>query len=512
MIDKLPIKRALISVYDKIGLNELVQVLNRFNVEIFSSGGTFEYLNKNFRNIKNLSEISGINSLLDGRVKTLHPHIHASILAKKDSEAHLNELKSIGIEPFDLVVINFYPFEKIVEKENVSEDEVIENIDIGGPTLVRSAAKNFNSVVVISSIEQYRLLIEELERNSGSVSLEFRRKSAAEAFQRIVQYDSAISNYFNQDKVLNISLSFEKELRYGENPHQAANLFGEFFKSFKHLHGKELSYNNILDIISATELVFDFERTACAIIKHNSPCGAAIGDSTKEAYEKALASDPISAFGGIVAFNDKFDTETAEKLNEIFLEVIVAPEYDKNVLEILKKKKDRRIVQVEQNFKSKRGLLHQYELKSVIGSLLVQSKNKLVIDKEKLEFVTNQKPDEKEIDDMIFAFTVAKYVKSNAIVFAKNGMTLGIGGGQTSRVDSVKIAIMKAKEFNHNLANSVVASDGFFPFSDSVEIASNAGATSFIQPGGSIRDNEIIEFANSKNLKMVLTKIRHFKH
>lgn len=512
MIDKLQIKRALISVYDKTDLVELVKVLNDFNVEIFSSGGTFDFLSKNFEKIKHLNEITGITSLLDGRVKTLHPSVHAAILAKKDSEKHLNELKSIGVEPFDLVVINFYPFEKVVAKEDVTEDEIIENIDIGGPTLVRSAAKNFKSVVVVSSINQYKSLIEELQNNSGSVSFEFRKKLAAEAFQQILQYDLAICNYFNQDKFLNISLNFEKELRYGENPHQSAKLFGEFFKSFKVLHGKELSYNNILDIVSSTELVFEFEKTACAIIKHNSPCGVAVATSTKEAYEKALACDPISAFGGIVAFNRKIDVQTAEKLNEIFLEVIIAPEFDDSVLEILKRKKERRIVQVDKDFKLKSGFLFQYELKSIPGAVLIQSKDKLTVERDRLEFVTNQKPDNDELEDLIFAFIVSKYVKSNAIVFAKNGMTLGIGGGQTSRVDSVKIAIMKAKEFNHDLKNSVVASDGFFPFPDSVEIASNAGAVSFIQPGGSVRDQEVIQFANSKNLKMVLTKIRHFKH
>lgn len=512
MINYLPIKRALVSVYDKTGISELVEVLQQYDVEIYSTAGTFDYLSKRFSNIKSLSEITGINSLLNGRVKTIHPFVHAAILARKDSIDHLDELKSIKVEPFDLVIINFYPFEKVIAKENISEDEVIENIDIGGPTLVRSAAKNFNSIAVITSIEQYEKLFKELEKNSGSISLEFRKQLAAEAFQRIVEYDSAISNYFNCDRVLNLSLNLEKDLRYGENPHQSAKLFGEFFRTFKVLHGKELSYNNILDIVSATELVFEFEKNACAIVKHNSPCGVAISDSEKDTYEKALLCDPISAFGGIVAFNHKIDNITAEKLNEKFLEVIVAPEFSDSVLEILKKKKDRRIIQVDKNLKSYKGHLYNYELKSVIGGILVQSKDNLVVNKNSLNAVTVQKPNEKELNDLIFAFTVAKYVKSNAIVFAKNGMTIGIGGGQTSRVDSVKIAIMKAKANNHDLYNSVVASDGFFPFPDSIEIASNAGARSFIQPGGSIRDLEVIQFANDHNLKMILTEIRHFKH
>jgi len=512
MINLLPIKRALISVYDKSNLIELVKVLEKFGVEIFSSGGTFDFLRKEFSSIKPLSEISGISSLLDGRVKTLHPFVHAAILARKDSEKHIQELKDAGVEPFDLVIVNFYPFEKVVEKENISENEVIENIDIGGPTLVRSAAKNYENVVVISSIIQYENLIKELKEHDGMTTIDFRRMLAAEAFQRIVEYDVAISNYFSKEVNLNITLPIEKILRYGENPHQTARLYGNFLKTFQPIHGKELSYNNILDIVSATELVFEFEKSACAIIKHNSPCGVAIGNSSSEAFIKALKCDPVSAFGGIVAFNKKVDRATAEKLNEIFLEVVIAPEFENDALEILKKKKDRRLVLVDQKFKDKKSFLNLNEIRSIPEGILVQSKDNVVVKKDELEFVTYQRPDENELEDLIFAFTVAKYVRSNAIVFAKNGMTIGIGGGQTSRVDSVKIAIMKAKEFNHNLEDSVVASDGFFPFADSVELAFKAGAKSFIQPGGSIRDAEVIKFANDNNLKMVLTKIRHFKH
>lgn len=512
MINLLPIKRALISVYDKSNLTDLVKVLEKFGVEIFSSGGTFEFLKNEFPTIKPLSEISGISSLLDGRVKTLHPSVHAAILARKDSEKHLNELKEAGIKPFDLVVVNFYPFEKFIDKKEVSELEVIENIDIGGPTLVRSAAKNYESVAVLSSVSQYDSFIKELKEHSGMTTVDFRRMLAAEAFQRIVEYDVAISNYFNKEVNLNIALPIEKVLRYGENPHQSAKLYGNFLQTFQPFHGKELSYNNILDIVSATELVLEFDRIACAIIKHNSPCGVAIGNSALEAFEKALKCDPVSAFGGIVAFNKKVDKSTAEKLNEVFLEVVIAPEFDSDALEILKKKKDRRLVLVDRNYKHQKIFFNSMDIRSIPGGLLVQSKDNFVINRNELEFVTYQKPDESELEDMIFAFTVAKYVRSNAIVFAKNGMTLGIGGGQTSRVDSVKIAIMKASEFNHNLENTVVASDGFFPFADSVEIASKAGAKSFIQPGGSIRDSEVIKFANDNNLKMVITKIRHFKH
>lgn len=512
MINLLPIKRALISVYDKSNLIELVKVLDKLGIKIYSSGGTFEFLNKEFSSIIPLSEISGISSLLDGRVKTLHPFIHAAILAKKDSENHLQELKDAGVEPFDLVIVNFYPFEKVLEKENVSEDEIIENIDIGGPTLVRSAAKNFENVVVISSINQYEILIKELKEHNGMTTIDFRRMLAAEAFQRILEYDVAISNYFSKEVNFNVALPIEKILRYGENPHQTGRLYGNFLKTFQPIHGKELSYNNILDIVSATELVFEFENFACAIIKHNSPCGVAVGNSTLEAYLKALKCDPVSAFGGIVAFNKKIDKQTAEKLNEIFLEVVIAPEYENEALAILKKKKDRRLVLVDEKFNIKNSFFNLNEFRSIPGGVLMQSKDNIVLNRDELEFVTYQKPDENELEDLIFAFTVAKYVRSNAIVFAKNGMTIGIGGGQTSRVDSVKIAIMKAKEFNHDLENSVIASDGFFPFADAVELAFKAGAKSFIQPGGSIRDQEVIKFANDNNLKMVLTKIRHFKH
>ncbi|MEJ5304401.1 MAG: bifunctional phosphoribosylaminoimidazolecarboxamide formyltransferase/IMP cyclohydrolase [Ignavibacteria bacterium] len=512
MINLLPVKRALISVYDKSNLIELVKVLEKFGIEIYSSGGTFEFLKNNFLNIKPLSEISGISSLLNGRVKSLHPLVHAAILARKDSEKHLNELREAGVEPLDLVIVNFYPFERVVEKENISELEVIENIDIGGPTLIRSAAKNYESVVVVSSINQYDYLIKELREHNGSTTVDFRRMLAAEAFQRIVEYDIAISRYFSKEVNLNLTLPLEKVLRYGENPHQSAKLYGNFLKIFQPIHGKELSYNNILDIVSAAELVFELDKCACAIIKHNSPCGVALGNSVQEAFEKAIRSDSISAFGGIVAFNQKVDKRTAEKLNEIFLEVIIAPEFQDDALEVLKKKKDRRLILIDKNFKENNSFLSKNEIRSIPDGLLVQSKDKIVINKDELEFVTYQRPDENELEDLIFAFTVAKYVRSNAIVFAKDGMTLGIGGGQTSRVDSVKIAIMKAREFNHNLENSVVASDGFFPFADSVEIAYKAGAKSFIQPGGSVRDSEVIKFANDNNLKMVLTKIRHFKH
>lgn len=510
MIEFLTIKTALISVYDKTKLNNLVDSLKRFNVNIYASDGTYSFLSEKYSDIKHINEITGFDQLLNGRVKTLNSSLHSAILAKKDSLEHLEKLKNRGIEPIDLVVINFYPFEKMSKNKNLSDEEIIEYIDIGGPTLVRASAKNFKSVAVISGIDQYDEFIDELEKNSGKVSIELRKKLAKQAFQRIVQYDVEISKFFDGEEYFTISFPLEKKLRYGENPHQEGFVYGEFFKYFKQIHGKELSYNNILDIISAVNLVYEFDEIAAAIIKHNSPCGVALGNSTFEAYEKALSTDPISAFGGIVAFNKKIDKQTTEKLNEIFLEVIVAPDFEDDALELLKAKKDRRIIKVNPEFKKIEK--YSFEFRSIPGGALVQSVNTQSIDEKLLNTVTDNEPTLNEFRDLVFGFKVAKHVKSNAIVFTKNLMTLGIGAGQTSRLDSVKAAIMKAKEFNHDLNQSSVASDGFFPFPDAVEVAVNAGATSFIQPGGSVRDKEVIQFANERKLKMVITNIRHFKH
>lgn len=512
MIEFLPIKTALLSVYDKTKLDTLVDVLSKFKVNIYASDGTYNHLSKSYPNIRHLNEITGFDQLLGGRVKTLNSSLHSAILARKDSSEHMEELKRRKIDPFDLVVVNFYPFETASKNKKLSEDEIIEFIDIGGPTIVRAAAKNFNSVTVISSIEQYDQLIDELEKNSGKVSIELRRKLANQAFQKIVKYDIEISKFFDGEENFTISLPLEKKLRYGENPHQEGFVYGEFFKYFKQIHGKELSYNNILDIISATNLVYEFDEIAAAIIKHNSPCGVAIGNSTLEAYEKALSTDPISAFGGIVAFNKKIDKQTAQKLNEIFLEVIVTPDFEDDVLELLKAKKDRRITKVNPAFSKSESEILKYEFRSIPGGLLVQSVDNKSIDEKLLNTVSDHEPTLNEFRDLVFGFKVAKHVKSNAIVFTKNLKTLGIGAGQTSRLDSVKVAIMKAKEFNHDLNESSVASDGFFPFPDAVEVAANAGATSFIQPGGSVRDKEVIQFVNERKLKMVITNIRHFKH
>lgn len=507
MNDKLKIKRALISLSDKEDIVELCTALIKFNVEIFSSEGTKKFLETNGVPTKSISEITELPTLLGGRVKTLHPFIHAAILADKNSSQHMNELLERDIKPFDLVVVNFYPFDKVVMDSSENESEIIENIDIGGPTMIRSAAKNFQNIVVLSSKEQYPSFIEELNTNHGAISSKMRKKLAASAFQKIVEYDISISNYFNREEVLNFSSKKELSLRYGENPHQSAELYGNFFGSFQHIHGKELSYNNILDINAAADLIDDLDENSCVIMKHNNPCGAATGINCFEAYSKALNCDPISTFGGIVAFNTSIDIDTAKKLNDIFLEVIILPTINNKIRDLLSTKKDRRIIlykKIQNNPKK--------DYRSVRDGTLVQSKNELLFDKNSLKIVTEKKPSEEEMDDLIFAWRIVKHVKSNAIVYVKNKGTIGIGAGQMSRVDSAKIAKMKVNQFNHDTKNCVVASDAFFPFADGLEEAISVGATGVIQPGGSVRDQEVIDAANKNNISMVFTNIRHFKH
>lgn len=507
MNHKLKIKRALISLSDKEDIIELCTALIKFNVEIFSSEGTKKFLETNGVPTKSISEITELPALLGGRVKTLHPFIHAAILADKNSSQHMNELLERDIQPFDLVIVNFYPFEKVLKENSTNEFDIIENIDIGGPTMIRSAAKNFQNIVVLSSKEQYPAFIEELNTNNGTISKEMRKKLAASAFQRIVEYDIAIANYFNGEEVLNFSSKKELSLRYGENPHQSAELYGNFFGSFQHIHGKELSYNNILDINAAADLIDDLDDNSCVIMKHNNPCGAATGINCFEAYKKALDCDPISVFGGVVAFNSEIDINTAKKLNEIFLEVIILPTINDEIRDLLSTKKDRRIIlyrKIQNNSKK--------DYRSVRDSTLVQSKNELLFDRDNLKIVTEKKPSEEEMDDLLFAWRIVKHVKSNAIVYVKNKGTIGIGAGQMSRVDSSKIAKMKAIQFNHDTKNCVVASDAFFPFADGLEEAISIGATGVIQPGGSVRDQEVINTANKNNISMIFTNIRHFKH
>ncbi|MEJ5351412.1 MAG: bifunctional phosphoribosylaminoimidazolecarboxamide formyltransferase/IMP cyclohydrolase [Melioribacteraceae bacterium] len=503
-------KLALISVSDKTKIIEFAKELNLLNYKILATGNTAKLLIENKINCIEISSFTSYPEIFSGRVKTLNPKIFGGILMRRDNPTDKIQAEENNILPIDIVCVNLYPFPKVVNRDDISLEEKIENIDIGGPSLIRAAAKNYKYVSVLTNPEQYDEFIEELKK--GEISLATREKLAYAAFAYTSYYDTLIANYFekefNQPKTeirLNYKSSFD--LRYGENPHQKAYLFGNFEDYFEVLHGKELSYNNIVDLTAAVELVMEMEKHGCAIIKHTNPCGAAIGDNTKDAYEKALSCDPVSAFGGIVAFNSEVDENTAEKLNEIFLEIICAPSYSDSALEKLKTKKNRRLIKVKKNL-DKDELL----IKSVPGGLLVQEKDNSKLDDSMLKYVTERKCSEKELEDIKFAWVVCKHTKSNAIVFVKDKKAIGVGAGQMSRLDSAKIAAMKAKEFGHDLNGAVAASDAFFPFADGLlEIASH-GITAIIQPGGSVRDDEVIKAANEKNISMIFTGIRNFKH
>ncbi|MCS7054424.1 MAG: bifunctional phosphoribosylaminoimidazolecarboxamide formyltransferase/IMP cyclohydrolase [Ignavibacterium sp.] len=502
-------KYSLISVSDKSNIVEFAKALIKFDYNIIATGKTSKLLTENNIPNKEISDFTGFREILKGRVKTLHPKVFGGILMKRD-EADFSEAKSFDIFPIDIVCVNLYPFKEIIKNDSASIDEVIENIDIGGPSLIRAAAKNYKHVSVLTSPEQYQEFIERLEKNL--VDEEYRIKLAYRAFSYTADFDISVSNYFERKFELEKThlKIFERnttKLRYGENPHQKAEIYGDFFLYFNILHGKEISYNNILDIISGVELSEELNSSACVIIKHNNPCGVASLDNNYNSYIQALKSDPISAFGGIVVFGEEVDDKLAEKLNEIFLEVIVAPDFSPKALEILKKKKDRRIVKKLKNINEK-GL----DIRSIPGGFLVQERDLTTLNVSNIKIVTENKPSSREMYDLIFAWIVAKHVKSNAIVIAKNKVTLGIGAGQTSRLDSVKIAINKAKELGFDLSNSVVGSDAFFPFPDGVIKLAEAGVSSIIQPGGSIRDEEVIQAANKYKLSMLFTGIRHFKH
>ncbi|BAI80656.1 bifunctional purine biosynthesis protein PurH [Deferribacter desulfuricans SSM1] len=510
-------KRALISVSEKSGIVEFATELVNLGIEIISTGGTAKLLKENGIDIVEISDFTGFPEILDGRVKTLHPKVHAGILNIRDNENHQKIMKEMGLVNIDLVVVNLYPFEKTVAKEDVSFDEAIENIDIGGPTMVRSAAKNHKYVAIVVDNNDYNKIIDELKK--GGITYETRLNLARKAFTHTAVYDALISNYFN--KVCNIvfpdeiSLPMRKaqDLRYGENPHQKA----AFYKSplikevsvstSKQLHGKELSFNNIIDINAALELVKEFDKPAAVIIKHTNPCGVGTADNLLDAYNFALECDPVSAFGGIVAFNRVLDKETAEKLKELFLEVVIAPDFEEGALDILTTKKNLRLIKTGDFNQIKD---NEFDVKKVIGGFLLQDRDLENFDREHgLKVVTKRKPTEEELEALKFAWIVVKHVKSNAIVYANKNQTVGIGAGQMSRVDSSVIAAMKARK---PLKGCVMASDAFFPFRDSVDEAAKNGITAIIQPGGSIRDNEVIEAANEHNIAMIFTGMRHFKH
>ncbi len=518
------VRTALISVSDKTGIVEFAQYLAKNNVEIISTGGTSKALRDAGLRIRDVSELTNFPEIMDGRVKTLHPKVHGGILARRDSQSHLDAMKKHSIEPIDMVVINLYPFEQTVAGGGNFTD-CIENIDIGGPSMVRSAAKNHNDVTIICNPTRYDDVVADMNANQGSTSLELRKNLALEAFSLTAKYDTAISNWFagqldaGEDMPDKLHVTGQKtlSLRYGENPHQKAALYSDNsgesgVVNATQLQGKELSYNNIADTDAAFDLVSEFDEPAVAIIKHANPCGTAIGSDVVDAYRRALACDPVSAYGGILAFNRTFTGDMAEELGKLFAEVIIAPEFDDQAKDILSRKKNLRLLEtVTMPERSNNRLL----IKSVSGGLLVQNRDNIVLNRDDLHIATKRKPSKKELEDMIFAFTVCKHVKSNAIVYAKDKATIGIGAGQMSRVDSSRIGAWKAAETCTSVENatgSVFASDAFLPFADGLENAAEHGVTAVIQPGGSIRDEEVIEAANKHDIAMVFTGIRHFRH
>jgi phosphoribosylaminoimidazolecarboxamide formyltransferase / IMP cyclohydrolase len=506
-----PIKRALISVYDKSGIVGFARSLHELGIQLLSTGGTAQMLQEYGIPVRQVQDVTGFPEMLDGRVKTLHPVIHAGLLARRDREDHLSTIAQHGIDTIDLVVINLYPFEKTVAA-GAAFESCIEQIDIGGPAMLRSAAKNHASVTVVCDPDDYPNILDEI-RQTGVPVEETRRRLAAKVFALTARYDHAIADFLATDSAVQalpdhllISLPKAYTLRYGENPHQAAALYGSFFNDFVRLHGKELSYNNIIDIEAAVALLDEFDTCAAVIVKHTNPCGCAVGASPIEAYTEALSTDPVSAFGGIVAFNREVDIQLAEKLNDIFTEVVIAPAFASDAMDILQRKRDRRLV------KFLRGNVGGIQVKSIRNGYLCQLGDTAAIDEHDWRVVTKRAPRDEEWAALRFAWRVARHVKSNAIVYADQQKTLGIGAGQMSRVDSSRIAVIKAGLAGLELRKSAVASDAFFPFADGLLEAVNAGATAVIQPGGSVRDQDVIDAANEHDITMVFTGTRHFKH
>lgn len=518
------IKRALISVSDKTRLEDLAKVLNQLNIEILSTGGTARFLRDKGIAVREVSDFTGLAEMLDGRVKTLHPKIHGGLLALRKNPQHQKQIKEHNIEYIDLVVVNLYPFEKTLTKPNVTKEEIIENIDIGGPAMLRSGAKNYQDVAVICDPTDYEFIIEELKANHAELSFKTKERLAHKVFAHTANYDAIISRYFAEQSeskenlwpLITLSLSQIQSLRYGENPHQKAGFYREDGRhnsydltNLKQLHGKELSFNNILDLEAAWNIVKDFgQQKVVVIVKHNNPCGIATADTMLDAYQKALACDPVSAFGGIIATNFEIDALSATEMNKLFLELTISPSYASEALLKLKEKKNLRIIELPLEIKP---MTRELDYKKVSGGFLIQEKDTKITEAE-LKVVTKRKPTKDELEALQFAWLVCKNVKSNAIVFATKDRTIGIGGGQTSRVDSSEIAVLKAQKHGLTTKGTVVASDAFFPFRDGVDAAVKAGATAIIQPGGSVRDNEVIEACDENDLAMVFTGIRHFKH
>ena len=508
------IKKALISVSDKKNLKDLLTVLTKHKVELISSGGTYKEIKKLRFKCLEVSEYTDSPEILGGRVKTLHPKIHAGILSKRNNKSHIRDLKNNNFEEIDLVIVNFYPFEKTLERTN-NHLKIIENIDIGGPTMVRAAAKNYNNVTVITSPNQYGDLINEIEENKGSTSFAFREKMSLEAFSETAYYDAVISNYFNKIKNNNFPKKkiifghLIEELRYGENPHQNAAVYSKTQSlNIKQVHGKQLSYNNYNDIFSALIISKSLPKNmGTVIVKHANPCGVSINRNNIKSYQLALACDPVSAFGGIVSCNYKINKKLAMELNNIFLEVIIANGFDPAALKVLKKKKNLRIID-STNFM----LNNLVQFNSMNESFLAQSEDVEKFNIKNFRVVSKKKPNKSQLKNLIFAFNICRYVKSNAIVLASQETTVGIGSGQPSRLDSCQIAIDKMKKFQKLNEEVVAASDAFFPFVDGIEKLVQSGVVAVIQPSGSIRDKEIIKFANQTNTILVFSKTRHFRH
>lgn len=505
------IRRALISVSDKTGIVDLARELARFDVEIVSTGGTAKALREAGLTVRDISEITGFPEMMDGRVKTLHPRVHGGLLALRDNPEHVAAMNQHAIVPVDLVVVNLYPFAETISRAGVTREEAIEQIDIGGPAMIRSAAKNARDVAVVVSSDDYSEIATELNANDGALSLNTRNTLARKAFAHTAQYDLMVSSYLAASSGplpdrLSWTMNKISDLRYGENPHQQAALYRTStsggIANAEVLAGKEMSFNNYVDAEAAWQLVCDFAETACAIIKHTNPAGVGLGDNPAEAYQKALATDPVSAFGGIVAFNCTVDVAAAQEATKIFTEVVIAPEYDAAALDVLRAKKNLRVIRMGASAKG-------IELKQVGGGMLVQTTDDHQLDPAQLKVVTTRKPTDEEVRALLFAWIVCKHTKSNAIVYARAGQTVGVGAGQMSRVDSVKIGAMRAQL---PVAGSVLASDAFFPFRDGLDEAAKHGITAVIQPGGSVRDEEVIAAANEHGLAMVFTGIRHFKH
>ncbi len=499
---------ALISVFSKEGLEPIIQKLNDLGITIYSTGGTEKFIRDLGVNVVPVEDVTGYPSILGGRVKTLHPKVFGGILNRQDNETDQTELTSYEIPQIDIVIVDLYPFEKTVAN-GASEQDIIEKIDIGGISLIRAAAKNFKDVLCVASMEDYGDFLNVISEGNGNTTLADRKRFAAKAFNVSSHYDTAIFNYFNEEElVFKASETKGQELRYGENPHQKGYFFGDLDAMFDKLHGKELSYNNLLDVDAAVNLMDEFQGDAptFAILKHNNACGVATRNTLKEAYRDALAGDPVSAFGGILIANTEIDTETASEISSLFCEVVIAPSYSEEALEILKQKKNR-IILVQKDAE-----LAKKQVRTCLNGLLVQEKNAKTDTLEDLTYQTNNKPTDKELEDLLFASKICKHTKSNTIVLAKNRQLCASGTGQTSRVDALRQAIEKAESFEFDLHGAVMASDAFFPFPDCVEIADKAGIKAVIQPGGSIKDQLSIDYCNEHEIAMVFTGTRHFKH